>query len=223
VVWLLLPETLKIRALERVSLGSMMASYRIVLRNPVYLAYLGMASTCYAGLFAWISGASFVLQNLYGLSPFDFGITFALASFGFMTGAAIAARLVVRLGLDGIIGLGACALTAGGLGMMVSVAFGLTSAVSIALPVSLYLAGLGMVLPQSIAGAMTPFPERAGAASSAFGFVQQTLAAACGVAVGLLLGDDAWPLAGAVALMGVATLLIWLLTRSLRANAALHH
>jgi DHA1 family bicyclomycin/chloramphenicol resistance-like MFS transporter len=200
----------------------MLASYRIVVRNRVYLAYLAIGSACYAGLFAWISGASFVLQNLYGLSPVSFGVAFALASIGFMIGAAIAARLVVRLGLDGTIGVGACALTAGGLGMMAAVGLGFTSAISLVLPVSVYLAGLGMVLPQSIAGAMTPFPERAGAASSLFGFVQQSAAAACGAVVGWLLGENAWPLAGAVAAMGIATLLIWLLTRSVRRNAA-HH
>ena len=71
---------------------------------------------------------------------------------------------------------------------------------------ALYLAGLGMVLPQSIAGAMTPFPERAGAASALLGFVQQSAAALCGAVVGALLGTSAWPLAGAVAAMGCATL-----------------
>ncbi len=220
VVILLLPETLKSRATERVSLGSMLASYRVVVRSPVYLAYLTMASTCYAGLFAWISGASFVLQNLYGLSPQQFGIAFSFGAVGYMAGAAVAARLVVRLGLDGVIGIGACAHTIGGLAMMLSVALGLTSAVSLVLPMVIYLAGLGMVLPQSIAGALTPFPERAGAASSLFGFVQQGMAAACGGVVGWLLGHNAWPVAGAVAFMGISTLLIWLLTRGIRANAA---
>ena len=74
---------------EPVSPSSMLQSYRVVARNPAYLAYLGLASTSYAGLFAWISGASFVLQNLYGLTPFDFGIAFALGSVGYMTGATL--------------------------------------------------------------------------------------------------------------------------------------
>ena len=52
-----------------------------------------------------------------------------------------------------------------------------------------------MVLPQGIAGGLTPFPERAGAASSLFGFVQQSIAALCGAVVGALLGRSAWPLA----------------------------
>ena len=60
-----------------------------------------------------------------------------------------------------------------------------------------------MVLPQGIAGAMTPFPERAGAASSLFGFVQQSAAAVCGAAVGWFLGHDAWPLALGVACDGL--------------------
>ena len=79
--------------------------------------------------------------------------------------------------------------------MVAAVALGLTSAVSLVLPMAIYLAGLGMVLPQSIAGAMTPFPERAGAASSLLGFIQQTVAALCGAVVGWLLGESAWPLA----------------------------
>lgn len=218
-VCLLLPETMKERAAEPVSPSSMLTSYRIVARDPGYLSYLGIGATVYAGLFAWISGASFVLQGLYGLTPFHFGVVFAVGSTGYMLGSFLASRIVRRVGLDGVIGIGAVAVTLGGLGMVVSVAIGFTSSLSIVLPMWIYLAGLGMVLAQSIAGALTPFPERAGAASSLFGFVQQGLAAACGAGVGWLLGDSAWPLAGAVALMGLATLLIWLMTRRLRAGA----
>jgi DHA1 family bicyclomycin/chloramphenicol resistance-like MFS transporter len=104
--------------------------------------------------------------------------------------------------------------------MVASVALGLTSPVSLVLPVAIYLAGLGMVLPQGIAGALTPFPERAGAASSLFGFVQQSAAALCGAAVGWYLGQSGWPLALGVAAMGCATLGLWLATRGLRRRAA---
>jgi DHA1 family bicyclomycin/chloramphenicol resistance-like MFS transporter len=219
-IWLLLPETLGRRAAEPVSPSSMLKSYRVVARNPAYLAYLGLASSSYAGLFAWISGASFVLQDLYKLTPFGFGVAFAAGSVGYMIGAALAARLVVKVGLDRTIGIGACACAAGGLVMMAALALGLTSAVSLVVPVAIYLAGLGMVLPQSFAGAMTPFPERAGAASALLGFVQQNAAALCGAVVGALLAANAWPLAAAVAVMGCATLMLWMLTRGLRARVA---
>jgi DHA1 family bicyclomycin/chloramphenicol resistance-like MFS transporter len=215
----LLPETLAARAAEPVSPSTMLKSYRVVARHPAYLAYLGLATTSFAGLFAWISGTSFVLQNLYGLSPFNFGIAFAVGSVGYMIGATLAARLVMRLGIDRTLGVGAGAMAAGGLGMVAAVAFGLTSAVSLVLPMAIYLGGLGMVLPQAIAGAMTPFPERAGTASALLGFIQQSAAALCGAVVGWLLGENAWPLAAAVAAMGCATLVIWITTRALRARA----
>ena len=222
IVWAVLPETLNIRATEPVSLSSMFRSYRVVARNPAYLAYLGITSASYAGLFVWISGAAFVLQDLYGLAPFDFGLAFALGSLGYMTGSALAARMVVKLGIDGVLGIGGVACAAGGLGMVAAVAFGLTSSLSLVLPVAVYLAGLGMVLPQGIAGAMTPFPERAGAASSLFGFVQQSVAALGGTIVGALLGQSAWPLAAGVAAMGCATLALWLTTHGIRRAATKH-
>lgn len=90
------------------------------------------------------------------------------------------------------------------------------------MPVAVYLAGLGMVLPQGIAGAMTPFPERAGAASSLFGFMQQGAAAVCGAMVGWFLGQSAWPLAIGVAAMGCATLVLWLATFRIRRGTAKH-
>jgi DHA1 family bicyclomycin/chloramphenicol resistance-like MFS transporter len=216
VVWTLLPETLQKRDAQSASASSMLQSYRLVLTNRVFLAYLGLGSFSYAGLFAWISGSSFVLQNLYGLTPFVFGCIFAVASLGYLTGSGIAARLVTRLGLDGMAGCGSAALALGGVLACASVALGLTSSLSLVVPVAVFLAGLGMVLPQSIAGAITPFPERAGTASSLFGFIQQTGAAVCGALVAALLGKTAWPMVGAMALTGCATLVLWFVSRDVR-------
>jgi DHA1 family bicyclomycin/chloramphenicol resistance-like MFS transporter len=215
VVWLLLPETLRKRG-DATSATSMLHSYRVVVSSRVFRAYLGIGSFSYAGLFAWISGAAFVLQNLYGLTPLVFGFVFAVATFGYFSGTTIATRIVTRVGLDGVIGIGSVVLAAGGLMACAAVALGFTTSLSLVVPVAIFLCGFGMVLPQSIAGAITPFPERAGAASSLFGFVQQTGAAICGAVVASLLGHNAWPMVVAIALMGCITLVLWLATRDVR-------
>jgi DHA1 family bicyclomycin/chloramphenicol resistance-like MFS transporter len=145
-----------------------------------------------------------------------FGFVFAIATFGYFTGATIATRIVTRIGLNGTIGIGSVVLAIGGLSACAAVALGFTSSLSLVVPVAVFLAGFGMVLPQSIAGAITPFPERAGAASSLFGFVQQTGAAVCGAVVASLLGRNAWPMAGAIALVGCITLAVWVMTRDIR-------
>jgi len=221
-VWALLPETLKRHTDEPFSLGAMLASYGIVGRSGYFLAHMGLSALSFAGLFAWISASAFVLQNLYHLSAFAFGVAFAVGSFGYLVGTAIAARTVMRIGVARTLGYGSATLAVGGVGMVAALLFGLSSAFALVLPMAVYLAGMGMVLPQSAAGALTPFPERAGAASSLLGFVQQSAAAVCGAVVGALIGLSAWPMALGVASAGLATLLLWLLTRGVRAQPMPH-
>ncbi|MBV9954567.1 MAG: multidrug effflux MFS transporter, partial [Pseudolabrys sp.] len=216
----LLPETLKHRVAEPVTIGSMLRSFRTFLHHGSYCAHLGLAVLCFAGLFAWLSASSFVLQNLYGLSPLAFGLVFAIGSAGYTGGSIAAARVVGPLGLDRTIGIGSAAMAAGGVLMLCVVASGLRSGVVLTLAMAVYLAGMGFVLSQSIAGAMQPFPERAGAASSLLGFMQMTGSAIVGAIVGHLLGESAWPLAVTVALMGCGCLALWAATRRVRAASA---
>ena len=70
-----------------------------------------------------------------------------------------------------------------------------------------------------MAGALSPFPDRAGTASSVMGLVQQSGAAITAAAVGAYLGASAWPVASVVAAMGCGSFVIWLLTRRVRAAA----
>lgn len=216
--WWMLPETLHRRAPEPVSPASMLRVYRTIARHKGFLAHLGIIAASYAGLFAWISGSPFVLQDLYGMSPFGFGVAFALACLGFMSGASLATRLVTRIGLGRTIGFGALALASGGLLMTASVALGVASVALLVLSTAIYLFGIGLVLPQAMAGALTPFPDHAGAASSLMGFTQQACAAVLGIIVGHLLGTSAWPVAVPMALMGCLTLIIWAISRNVRSR-----
>jgi DHA1 family bicyclomycin/chloramphenicol resistance-like MFS transporter len=213
----LLPETLRQRACQPISLSSVVGGYGAVLRHRGFLVYLGILTISYAGLFAWISGASVVLQGIYGLSAVAFGFTFALGAAGYMLGATVATRLVVRLGLDRTMGLGVMVLAAGGLALAAVVAAGIPGVWLVA-AMAIYLAGLGLSMPQAMAGALTPFPDRAGTAASLMGLVQQTVAAVVAAIVGDYLGRSAWPVAGVVVAMGCLTLLLWAFTRRLRAQ-----
>lgn len=208
-----LPETLAARATEPVSVPAMLRSYRIVAADRTFLLNLGFVALSYGGLFAWISGASFVLQEIYGLDAFTFGFAFAVSAGGFMTGAILAANLVSRIGLRPTIGFGTLLLASGGLLMSALLAFGPHSAAATFVPAAVYCAGMGFVLPQAFAGAMHPFPERAGAASSLLGF-QQIAAAIIGTIVGLMLGTSAWPVAISLAVMGCLALTLFLVARA---------
>ena len=213
----LLPETLPQRGGGPLSLAFLLQSYGAVARHRGFLAYLGIITASYAGLFAWVSGASVVLQEVYGLSPAAFGFTYAASTAGFLVGSTLATRLVLRRGLDRTIGIGVVLLAAGGVGLAVAVAARVDGMWLVA-AMSLYLAGLGFAMPQAMAGALTPFPQRAGTASSLMGVVQQTVAAGVAAAIGGYLARSAWPVAGVVLAMGLTAYLVWALTRRLRAH-----
>ena len=216
----LLPETLRERPKTPFSFRAMTALYRSVAVHPGFLANLAILTAAFVGLFAWISGAPVVMQSaVYGLSPFIFGISFALGAGGFVLGTFIAARIVMRFGLDRLIGIGTAAMACGGLAMALVVALALPHVLWFVGAMTLYLAGIGFALPSTMAGALTPFPDRAGTASSVMGLVQQSGAAITAAAVGAYLGHSAWPVAAVVAMMGCLSFVIWLLTRRVRAAA----
>jgi DHA1 family bicyclomycin/chloramphenicol resistance-like MFS transporter len=219
-VWLLLPETLRLRAPEPVSVMSILRSYRRFLAERTFVAYLGIAIFCMAGLFAWISTAAFILQDIYGLTPMAFGITFTIASSGYLVGTLIGSRLVMRRGSAPTMTLGAFAMAAGGLAAPLFVVSGAHQVYGLVAAVALYLAGMGLVWPNAQAGALLPFPDRAGAASSLLGFLTQTISALVGAVLGHVLTTTAWPFAIASALAGCGVLALCLMTVRLRAAGA---
>jgi DHA1 family bicyclomycin/chloramphenicol resistance-like MFS transporter len=212
VVWRLLPETAPARRPGAIGLADFVGAFGGIAKNRSFRSHLAIMSASYAGLFAFISGAPFVMQDVYGLTPLGFGIFFAVTALGFVVGTYLASRLVTRIGLHRTIGYGAFTLAAGGAALVATAVALPGSVVAIGLSIAIYLAGLGLTLPPSMAAALQPFPDRAGAASSFAGFVQQTAGAATGAAVGHALGASAWPLVLGIAVMGFLTLAFWLMT-----------
>lgn len=211
-----LPETMNRWPAHAFSLSSLIKGYGQFIRHRSYCVYLAIVAASYGGLFAWISGSSFVLQDLYGLSPLLFGVVFAAATLGYGVGTLLAARLVVRIGIDRTIVCGGVGLAAGGVTMVIAVAVGATSPLALVLPMALYLCGLGLAMPQAMAGALTPFPDRAGAASSVLGFSQQLVGSTAGIVAAQMLGGSALPLAAIIAVMGSLALALALVKRSMR-------
>jgi DHA1 family bicyclomycin/chloramphenicol resistance-like MFS transporter len=222
-VWFLLPETVRRRAPEPVSIVSILRSYRRFLGEPIFVIHMGIAACCLCGLFAWISSAAFVLQDVYGYSALAFGLSFALASGGYLIGTTFAARMVARWGSGRLMGMGCAAMASGGVILVLVLATAPHRAAGLVAAVCVYLFGMGMSLPQSQAGALLPFPDRAGAASSLLGFITLTSSAVVGAVVGRALGVSAWPPTLALLIVGVLSLVLWWLSRDVRRRGTPAH
>ncbi|MEZ5878917.1 MAG: multidrug effflux MFS transporter [Tepidamorphaceae bacterium] len=213
-----LPETLKPEYVRPSTAGSILRDFGALIAHPVYRVYLVFACCAYSGLFSFISVSSYILQDIYGLTELQFGLAFACAVAGFMLGTLAGRRLTGKLGIDAAIGTGTLVLAGGGLLclLLTETAAPGSGLWRVLLPAAVYFLGVGIVLPQSMAGAMTPFPDRAGAASSLLGFMQMSFAAIVGIVVAANLGGTARSLAVALAVMGCTALAAHLLTRGLR-------
>ena len=217
VVVTILPETIRKRSPEKLSFLAIFRGFRVLLQNPAYRVYVSLTSLAYAGLFAFISGSSFVLIGIYGLTPPVYGLSFGCMVLGYILGTILAQRLVGSRGLDGVIALGVICLAAGGLAMLVCVASGFGGPFGVILPMALYACGVGLTMPQSQAAAMMPFPDRAGAASSLTGLCQMLLSGCVGLLVGYLLKASALPLPLVLSAIGVATLVLFRASAATRA------
>jgi DHA1 family bicyclomycin/chloramphenicol resistance-like MFS transporter len=208
IAWRMLPETNAAPDPEAARPLRILLGYRGFLGHRAYLGYTLCVACAYSGIFAFISGSSFVLQEVVGLGPVAFGLCFAGVVVGYMIGTVIAGRLSRRLGIDRLIALGAAVAVGGGALLLALAAAevaprGLAGALAIVGPMLLFMIGVGLVLPNSIAGAVGPFPRAAGAASALLGFTQMTVAAAVGIAVAALYDGSAVPMTAAIALVAV--------------------
>lgn len=215
----ILPESIRRRSSEPFSLRSIIGSFGHLLRVPAYRVYVGVVALTYSGLFAWISGSSFVLQGIYGLSAVRYALSFLVVVAGFVLGGALAQRGVRTLGPEKTVGVGMACLAIGGVVMLLAVLLGLPNAYAIVVPMAVYGCGVGLTLPSGMALAMAPFPDRAGAASSFLGLCQMSCAALVGASVGAALGQSALPMALAVAATGALALTLFLTTHRTRMGA----
>ncbi|MTI10898.1 multidrug effflux MFS transporter [Curvivirga aplysinae] len=184
----------------------MMRNFRFMLSHRAFVGFMLACLFTYSGLFAWISGSAFVFIEVIGLRPDQYGYVFAGMVVGYMIGTQFGGRTVKTLGMRNLILFGACLEIFGGGVMLMMVLSEYVTVYSILLPMVFYAAGMGMVLPNSMASAVGAFPKMAGAASSLMGCMQYSGAAFVGLAVGHSFNMTAFPMAFAIAVMGGLTI-----------------
>lgn len=216
-VTFLLPETIRNRSREPLSLGSIIRGFGTLFASRAFRVYVALTALAYGGLFAFISGSSFILIGIHGLTPVQYGLSFSLVVLGFILGTILAQRLVARRGMDGVIALGVRCLAGGGLAMLVCVAGDFGGVAGVVLPMALYTCGVGLTMPQAQASAMMPFPDSAGAASSFTGICQMLFSACVGLLVGHALKSGALPLPLVMSAIGVAALVLFRASAAVRA------
>jgi DHA1 family bicyclomycin/chloramphenicol resistance-like MFS transporter len=184
------------------ALGETHRSSRIPL-NPVAIAktYLGLAADrrflipaatvglILGALFSMFSAAPRVLIEGLHLSPLGLGWFFA-GTVLFVFGAGmLATKLAPRVGLDRAVQFGLVLTAIGSVAVLLVSMFD-PEFVPFLAAMSVFVLGMGIVNPLGTAQALSPFGEKAGAASALLGFWQM-MGAAIGVALAATVSHNA--------------------------------
>lgn len=141
------------------------------------------------GLFSIFSAAPRILIEAMHFTPIQLGLFFAGTVLIVFAAGMLATRLAPRYGLDRSIRGGLFATAAGAIAMLL-VSLYSPSFLPFLGAMSVFLLGMGIVNPLGTAQALSPFGEKAGAASALVGFWQM-MTAAIGVWLAATISPDA--------------------------------
>ncbi|MEQ9491469.1 MAG: multidrug effflux MFS transporter [Alphaproteobacteria bacterium] len=202
-IWLKLPETNRHMTPDATRPKRIFRNFGDFLAHPTYRAYAFAGAFSYCGLFCFISASPLVFIDAFGVKPEIYGFCFAAIVVGYMAGTQFGGRLVRRFGVAPMTRLGAFLNLVAGVAMTGVELAGFGSVATVLPLMVLYMIGLGIMMPNALAGLMAPFPERAGAATAFQGFSQFAMAAVVGIAVTEMYDRSALPMAIGIAAMGL--------------------
>jgi DHA1 family bicyclomycin/chloramphenicol resistance-like MFS transporter len=195
VAWWRVPETWPRQLRQSGPVWSALAGMVTVGRDRVFLGYALACGLGMGGMFAYIAGSSFVLQNVYGLSPQVYGIVFALNACGLIIGAQVNGRLVGRTGASVLLTAGLVTMSVCGAVLVPIVLSGGAGLPGVIASLFVAMFGWGFVGPNAVALALERYPHSAGAASAVLGSFQFLVASVTAPLTGVGGTADALPMA----------------------------
>ncbi|MFC5791572.1 Bcr/CflA family efflux MFS transporter [Agromyces tardus] len=164
-------ETLPLERRTRGGFAQTRRDFRMLLSDRVFLGTVLLQGLLYAALFAYLAGATFVLQGIYGLTPQEYALAFGLNSAGFMLFGYLAGRAAERWSLHGTLLIGILMCLLGALGLLAAGVFPMPLGVVI-VALFVMVSGVAVTSPPATTLALAEHPATAGTASSLLGMVR---------------------------------------------------
>ena len=210
---------------QRRSVGGLrenLTGFRELLSDRLFLGAAFASGLAGAAMFAYIAGATFVLQRIYGMSPQGFSYAFGINALGIMAMSQLGARLARTWSEVRVLGLGLGMNLLGALGVLITVLAGL-GLVPLLISLWVMVSPVGLVFPTATTLALADYPHQAGRASSLLGLGQYIAGALVAPLVGLAGEHTAVPLGVVVVSVSLlAALVFWrMIVRTLRGRGSL--
>jgi DHA1 family bicyclomycin/chloramphenicol resistance-like MFS transporter len=190
------------------SMLSSLRAYLPIARDGQALGYIFMTACGFIGVVAFVTTASFVFVDYFGLNSYRFGACFSTVMLGGSIGAWVNGHYVSRLGISRMLAFGVSCIALGGSAVLVSGLAG-GGVPGLVGGFMLYMFGIGFVFANAVARTLSRFPHAMGAASSIFGVFQFLLGAIVAAMLSRIVVPSPMPMAWTVAVSGIACASIW--------------
>ncbi len=178
------------------SLTQQFGEYPELLRSVRFWGYALAAGFCSGAFFAYLGGAPFVGQVVFGMSPATLGFFFGAPAIGYFTGNFLTGRFSTRFGINNMVLWGSVANVIGSTLSISIFLAGYGSAFTFFGLMTLVGLGNGLCIPNATAGMLSVRPHLAGTASGLGGAIMIGGGAALSALAGALLTPEtgAYPL-----------------------------
>ena len=174
--------------------GTLLSTWKGILRNPTFLAFSALSAASYGGLFTFLAASSFVFMNVLGLNTTQYGALMALNSLAYIGGTFLCRHWLPRYGVRRSLKWAGVLSLSGGTLMALPSLLGVQNVWAIMPAQLLFIIGHGIHQPCGQSGAVGPFPHAAGAASALNGFLMMLAAFAMGSWLGRHMDGTVLPL-----------------------------
>ena len=204
-----LPETLPPEERATGGLTETLSTYKKLLKDRLFMGYALSQGLVLGAMFAYISGSPFVLQNIYGASPQEFSLFFALNGIGVIIATHITGRLAGKVSEKTLFVAGIVIAVVGGISLLLTIVLGIGL---IGVLCSLFLIGssVGVVTTPGFSLAMRNQKQAAGTASALLGLFQYILGALVAPLVGIGGSNTALPMGIVIALCEAGAVLCFI-------------
>lgn len=193
VVIFFFPETLPEKKRTEGNMLAVIGTFGNLLKDRVFLGIAGTQAFIMTSMFAYIAGSPFVLQNVYGVSPQQFSLLFALNGLGIIIGAQLTGRLSSTISEAKLVLSGVLIALTGSVWLIIVIWASLPLwAMTIAL--FLIISSVGIVSTGAFSLAMSRQGKTAGSASAFLGLLPFIGGAIVSPLVGIGGDNTAWPM-----------------------------
>jgi DHA1 family bicyclomycin/chloramphenicol resistance-like MFS transporter len=204
----LLPESLPPERRAQGGVGEALRVYARLLRDRAFMRYALSGALVVSGMFAYIFGSPFVFMQIFGVRPERFGWIFGSIALGLISASQLNRALLARVAGAGVLSRALVVTAAAGIVLLIMAWTGAGGLPGLLVPLFVYIASLGFVLPNVIATALASQGTNAGTASALLGTLQFGAGATVGMLLGALGDGTAVPMAALIAACGLSALIV---------------